>query len=180
MRNQADPKINQVLEDSKAESVTTVPGNNGDALSCVVLMTDGVARDSNASVDFETVHEEKCHLLSLADQEIVSNEAIREHEASSVQARQHLYLCNCQATVEATFVRENGDSLLVRFCLDGLKKVHPWLDDEKETQKILESDRDSPHPLLNAMKLHFKENMRTKISDPEKMNWTNTLTTTAQ
>ena len=180
MRNQPDPKTYRVMEHSQPESATPVPGNKGDALSCIVFMVDGVARDNNASVHLETIHEEGCHLISLVDHKSVNNETINEHEATSEPARQHLYLCDCDATVEVAFTKKNGDSLLVCFRVNEIKITHPWLDDEKETRKVLESDVNSPHPLLEAMKLIFKERMGSKISATDKVMKQKSFTTTIQ
>jgi len=37
--------------------------NNGDALSCIVLMLDSLAHSNNSVVEIETLHDSDCHIL---------------------------------------------------------------------------------------------------------------------
>ena len=103
--------------------------NNGDAISCIVLMVDSLARENQSQVTIETVHFEDCHIHDAMKEKEMSNESINEHEAISEEARQHLYSCNCNPSIETTFERGNGETLLVTFPLSDAKENHPWLDD---------------------------------------------------
>ena len=137
--------------------------NNGDAISCIVLMVDSLARENESQVTIETVHFEDCRIHDAMEEKSIPNDTINEHEAISEQARQHLYSCNCDPSIETTFERGDGETLLVCFPLSDAKAKHPWLDDQEQTKEFLRDTMDSgSHPLLNAMKPIFSKRLGSK------------------
>tara|TARA_R100000781_G_scaffold106120_1_gene70084 strand:- start:687 stop:1166 length:480 start_codon:yes stop_codon:yes gene_type:complete len=136
-----------------------IEDNNGDAISCIVLMIDSLANDSNVMVTLKTVHADECDIFSHMKEQGVDNESINEHEATSTEARHHLYSCTCDAIIESTFARGDGETLLVEFRLSDAKKNHPWLDDPRQTKEMVElASDDQLAPLLEDMKPVFRKN----------------------
>jgi len=132
--------------------------NNGDAISCIVLMVDSLARDNHSQVTIETIHAEDCHIHDAMEERSITNDTINEHGAISEEARQHLYSCNCDTSIETTFEKGDGETLLVTFPLSDAKRKHPWLDDQDQTKEFLELTVDTgSHPLLDAMKPIFSK-----------------------
>ena len=135
-----------------------IEDNNGDAISCIVLMLDSLARENHSQVTVETVHVEDCRIHDAMEEGGITNDTINEHEAVSEEARQHLYSCNCNPSIETTFERGDGETLLVTFPLSDAKQKHPWLNDKEQTKDFLEhamSGKD--HRLLNEMKPVFSK-----------------------
>ncbi len=136
--------------------------NNGNAISCMGLMVDSLARENQSQVTIETVHFEDCHIHDAMKEKEMSNESINEHEAISEEARQHLYSCNCNPSIETTFERGNGETLLVTFPLSDAKENHPWLDDKEQMKDFLEhAMTGKDHRLLDEMMPAFAKRVGT-------------------
>jgi hypothetical protein len=136
--------------------------NNGDAVSCIVLMIDSLAKENQALVQLETLHQDDCNIFTMMDEKSVDNESINEHDATSEEARKHLYSCNCNVQIETTFMRGDGESLLVSFHLSEVKERHPWLNNPEETKEMIELHKmNEDAPLLESMKPVFKKQMGT-------------------
>ena len=134
--------------------------NNGDAISCIVLMIDSLAKENEAVVQLETLHQDDCNIFKMMKDEAVDNENINEHSPVSEEAREHLYSCTCNVTIETTFKRGDGETLLVTFPLSDAKEKHPWLDDQEQTKEFLESaKKEESNRLLDEMKPAFKQRM---------------------
>ena len=124
-----------------------IEDNNGDAISCIVLMLDSLAKENNSLVEIETFHDDNCKIF----------------EPTSEEAREHLYWCNCNANIETTFKRGDGETLFVQFVLSDVKEKHPWLDDPEQTKDMVElASDDKENPLLDAMKPTFKKRIGTR------------------
>jgi len=134
--------------------------NNGDAISCIVLMIDSLAHENDSAVEIETFHEKDCEISNLIKDSDASNKEINEHSPVSEEAREHLYSCTCNVTIETTFKRGDGETLLVTFPLSDAKEKHPWLDDQEQTKEFLESaKKEESNRLLDEMKPAFKQRM---------------------
>ena len=141
-----------------------IEDNNGDAISCIVLMMDSLASENRADVTVQTYHNDDCEIFRMMQDESVSNESINEHEPTSSEARNHLYSCNCDATIETTFERDDGETLMVQFVLSDVKEKHPWLDDPEQTRDMIElASDDTLAPLIEAMKPLFKKRMGRRV-----------------
>ncbi len=143
-----------------------IEDNNGDAISCIVLMLDSLAKENDSLVEIETFHDDNCKIFEIIKDREVSNEEINQHEPTSEEAREHLYSCNCNANIETTFKRGDGETLFVQFVLSDVKEKHPWLNDSEETKVMLDlatDDKDSP--LLEAMKPTFKKRIGTRTQN---------------
>ena len=136
--------------------------NNGDAISCIVLMVDSLARENESQVTIETVHFEDCRIHDAMEESGISNESINEPEAISEEARHHLYSCNCDPSIETTFERGDGETLLVTFPLSDAKQKHPWLDDKEQMKEFLEhAMTGKDHRLLDEMVPAFAKRVGT-------------------
>lgn len=141
--------------------------NNGDAISCIVLMLDSLAYENGSLVTIETLHEESCSIFKYMENEALTNEGLAKHEPTSVEALEHLYACNCDTGIEAVFTKEDGESLLVPFALSDVRLRHPWLDDEEDTKEMIDSARElgrgssSDNPLMQKIKSTFKKRVGT-------------------
>ena len=140
-----------------------IEDNNGDAISCIVLMLDSLAKENNSLVEIETFHDDNCKIFEVIKDREVSNKEINAHEPTSEEAREHLYWCNCNANIETTFKRGDGETLFVQFVLSDVKEKHPWLDDPEQTKDMVElASDDKENPLLDAMKPTFKKRIGTR------------------
>ena len=136
--------------------------NNGDAISCIVLMLDSLARENHSQVTVETVHVEDCHIHEAMKKNAITNDTINEHEAISEEARQHLYSCNCNPSIETTFEKGDGETLFVTFPLSDAKQKHPWLDDKEQMKDFLEhAMTGKDHRLLDEMVPAFAKRVGT-------------------
>jgi len=141
-----------------------IEDNNGDAISCIVLMIDSLASENRADVTVQTYHNDDCEIFRMMQDESVSNESINQHEPTSSEARNHLYSCNCDATIETTFERDDGETLMVQFVLSDVKEKHPWLDDPEQTRDMIElASDDKLAPLIEEMKPLFKKRMGRRV-----------------
>ena len=137
--------------------------NNGDALSCVVIMLDSLAHSNNSIVEMETLHDSDCCVFDYFKEEQITNKELSELTPTSNEAMRHLYSCDCNAGIEAVFSSFKGETLLVSFTLSDIKRKHPWLDDEERTQEVINTARkygaDSPRmgKDFNTMKLEFRK-----------------------
>ena len=140
-------------------------GNNGDAISCIVLMVDSLAKDNESMVVIETLHEEDCHIFEYMGKEKQSNDSIGKYEPTSDEALAHLYACNCDANIETIFTKGDGESLLVSFLLSDVKEHHPWLNDEEATKEMLDTAKEigDESPLMQALKPVFKKRVGTNM-----------------
>ena len=139
--------------------------NNGDAISCIVLMVDSLAKENDSIVTIETLHEEDCHIFKYMGQEKESNETIGKYEPTSDEALAHLYACNCDANIETIFTKGDGESLLVSFLLSDVKSNHPWLNDEGATKEMLDTAKElgDESPLMQSLKPVFKKRVGTNM-----------------
>ena len=134
--------------------------NNGDAISCIVLMLDSLASENNSVVTLETFHSDSCGIFNAMKEEDITNESINKHHATSQEARHHLYSCTCDATIESTFERGDGETLLVQFVLSDVIEKHPWLEDPEQTEEMIRSaSQEGLAPLIEDMKPSFKKRM---------------------
>jgi hypothetical protein len=60
-----------------------IEDNNGDAISCIVLMLDSLAKENNSLVEIETFHDDNCKIFEVIKDREVSNKEINEHEPTS-------------------------------------------------------------------------------------------------
>lgn len=111
--------------------------NNGDALSCIVMMLDSLAKSNNTAVTIETLHDSDCEIFAHLKEGGLTNEDLSKVDPLSEDALGHLYSCNCDASIEAVFISRDGETLLVPFTLADVKKKHAWLDDGEHTQRVL-------------------------------------------
>ena len=140
--------------------MVALENNNGDAISCIVIMVDSLARENDSAVEVETFHKEDCEIFNLITDREASNKEIDAHSPVSQKAREHLYSCNCNATIETTFKRSDGETLLVTFPLSDAKEKHPWLNDEEQTKDFLRCAlEEEGHQLLDEMKPVFQKRM---------------------
>jgi hypothetical protein len=145
--------------------VVALEDNNGDAISCIVLMVDSLARDNESMVVVETLHEENCNIFKFMGEEGESNDTIGRHTPTSDEALAHLYACNCDANIETVFTRGDGESLLVSFLLSDVKENHPWLNDEEATKEMLDTAKElgDESPLMQSLKPAFKKRVGTNM-----------------
>ena len=139
--------------------------NNGDAISCIVLMVDSLAKENESMVVIETLHEDDCHIFEYMGKVRESNDTIGEHEPTSDEALAHLYACNCDANIETVFTNGDGESLLVSFLLSDVKEHHPWLYDEEATKEMLDTAKEigDESPLMQTLKPVFKKRVGTNM-----------------
>ena len=141
--------------------------NNGDAISCIILMVDDLARENDSLVELETLHQEDCSIFKMMKDNAIDNESINEHRATSEEARKHLYSCNCDAEIETTFTKGDGESLLVSFLLSEAKESNPWLNNTKEMKEMIDlHSMNKEAPLLESMKPVFKKKLGTSTMQP--------------
>jgi|TARA_R110000744_G_scaffold27830_1_gene67604 hypothetical protein len=142
--------------------------NNGDALSCIVLIVDSLARENDSKVVIETIHKEDCQIFESAG--ISHGSEVTDlypyklgddwHERLA-----HLYSCNCDVGMEAVFTKEDGESLLVSFPLSEMKHLHPWLNDDKLTKEMLDGAKEmgDESDLVRGLKPIFKQRVGTNL-----------------
>lgn len=146
-------------------------GSNGPAISCIVFMVDSLARDNDAKVTIETLHQDDCRIFEHMKENDITNDTIGEHKPTSDDALQHLYSCDCNAGIETVFTNPGGESLLVTFLLSEVKERHPWLNDEEKATEMLDAAKESgdESPLMQTLKVAFKKRVGTRI-DPS-LDW---------
>jgi len=114
--------------------------NNGDAISCIIMVLDSLARSNDSVVEIETLHKESCPLLTSAQGEggveMIQNDSMPY--TISAKAMEHLSLCECDADIEAVFFADNGRTLLFPLKLSSVKADHPWLNDMDRVHRIVE------------------------------------------
>ena len=135
--------------------------NNGNAISCIVLIVDSLARENESMVTIETLHEDGCHIFQDMGEEKHSKDMIGEHGPTSDEALAHLYSCNCDVNIEAVFTKGDGESLLVAFLLSDMRDI---LDKARETG--------DDSPLVKALKPVFMKRVGTNLGvtlDPSGM-----------
>ena len=148
--------------------------NNGDAISCVVLIVDSLARENESMVAIETLHKEGCHIFQHVGEEEQSKNMIGEYKPTSDESLAHLYACNCDVSIEAVFTKGDGESLLVSFLLSDMKDLHPWLGDKKITKEMLDNAKETgdESPLMQTLKPVFRKRVGTNLGvtfDPSDM-----------
>jgi len=145
--------------------VVELESNNGNAMSCIVLIVDSLARENESTVVIETLHEEGCHIFEYVGKDGQNKDMIGDHEPTSDEALAHLYFCNCDANVETVFTKGDGESLLVSFLLSDMKDLHPWLNDEKITKEMLDKAKEvgDESPLMQTAKPVFKKSVGTNL-----------------
>lgn len=137
--------------------------NNGDALSCIVLMLDSLAYSNGSTVEIETLHDQGCKIFAHMEDSQLSNEELGRLKPTSNEALNHLYSCNCNTGIEAVFAAHNGETLLVPFKLSQVVERHPWLEDGERTKELLSTatEHGASSPLMgedfHALKLQFGE-----------------------
>lgn len=137
--------------------------NNGDALSCIVLMLDSLAYSNGSTVEIETLHDQGCPIFAHMEEAQLSNEKLGKFKPTSDEALNHLYSCNCNTGIEAVFAAHNGETLLVPFKLSEVVECHPWLEDGDHMKKMIATagEHGSDSPLMgkdfHALKLQFSE-----------------------
>jgi hypothetical protein len=114
--------------------------NNGDVISCIIMVLDSLARSNNSVVEIETLHTELCPLLASAQGEagvsMIQDDSMPD--TISAKAMEHLSLCQCDAGIEAVFFAHNGRTLLFPLKLSNVKADHPWLNDMDRVHRIVE------------------------------------------
>ena len=113
--------------------------NNGDAISCIIMVLDSLARSNDSVVEIETLHTESCPLLASAQSEGVAEVIQVDSMPHTISAKaiEHLSLCECDANIEAVFFAHNGRTLLFPLKLSHVKTDHPWLNDTDRVHKIV-------------------------------------------
>tara|TARA_R110000824_G_scaffold229092_1_gene416757 strand:+ start:1740 stop:2219 length:480 start_codon:yes stop_codon:yes gene_type:complete len=141
--------------------MVVVENNNGDALVCLIILIDSIALENNSAVVVETHHQEDCTLVDYMKERELSNESLGKLDPTSREAMEHLYACDCDADIEATFCRPDGEMLFVPFLLSEIKREHPWLNDDVITKKMLITARElGPRsPLVKKMKPLFQKHL---------------------
>ena len=142
--------------------------NNGDAISCIILLLDNLAVSNDAEVVVVTMHQDECALHKHMEDKDLSNDVLSKLDPISPEALQHLYHCNCDTGIEATFSSENGNSLLVPIVLSDVKKKHSWLRDEEATKEMLDGaiELGSDSPLIKDMLPEFNKRMGYRVVAP--------------
>ena len=145
--------------------MVALEGNNGDTISCIVLIIDSLARENESMVVIETLHQDNCHIFQRMEGEERRKDMTGGHEPTSDEALAHLYSCNCDANIETVFTKGDGESLLVSFMLSDMKDVHPWLNDEKVTKEMLDKAKEigDESPLMQTLKPIFKKRVGTNL-----------------
>ena len=149
-------------------------GNNGDTISCIVLIIDSLARENESMVVIETLHEDSCYIFRYMGGEKQSKDRTGRHKPTSDEALAHLYACNCDANIETVFTKGDGESLLVSFLLSDMKDLHPWLNEEKTTKEMLDKAKEvgDDSPLMQALKPVFRKRVGANLGvtlDPSDM-----------
>lgn len=148
--------------------MVALENNNGDAISCIILLLDTLAIDNDARVVVVTIHQSECAFHEYMEDSGLSNDVLVKMDPKSSAIREHLYHCNCDTSIEATFSNENGDSLLVPIVLSDVKKKHAWLRNEEETKEMLDGAMElgSESPLIKDMLPEFNKRMGYRIVTP--------------
>jgi len=138
-----------------------VDNNNGDALSCVVILVNSIALENHSAVVVETYHRDGCALMDHVDRGEWSNESLGKMNPIGEEAMAHLYSCNCDTDIEAVFSKPDGEMLAVPLLLSEIKREHPWLNDEKITKEMLAVGKKlGPRsPLVKKMKPLFQRHV---------------------
>ena len=138
-----------------------VDNNNGDVLSCIIILIDSIALENNAAVVVETHHNKDCTLVGRMEEEGWSKEVINGLDPTSGDALAHLYACNCDAGIEAVFSRSDGETLLVPIALSQMVNDYPWLKDDKITRKMLNIAKklEPRSPMVEQMKPSFQKHI---------------------
>ena len=114
--------------------------NNGDVISCIIMVLDSLARSNDSIVEIETLHTKLCPLLTSVQGEtgvgMIQDDSMPD--MISVKAMEHLSLCQCDTEIEAVFFADNGRTLLFPLKLSNVKTDHPWLNDTDRVHKIVE------------------------------------------
>ena len=114
--------------------------NNGDVISCIIMVLDSLARSNDSVVEIETLHKESCPLLTSTQGEggveMIQNDSMPD--TISAKAIEHLSLCQCDPDIEAVFFAHNGRTLLFPLKLSNVKADHPWLNDTDRVHKVVE------------------------------------------
>ena len=114
--------------------------NNGDVISCIIMVLDSLARSNDSVVEIETLHTELCPLLASTQGEggveMIQNESMPD--TISAKVIEHLSLCQCDPDIEAVFFAHNGRTLLFPLKLSNVKADHPWLNDTDRVHKVVE------------------------------------------
>mgnify|MGYP003624176751 CR=1 FL=1 len=119
--------------------------NNGDAISCIIMALDSLARSNNAVVEIETLHAEACPLLvsTQGDGADISDSARYAEGALGLRVSsevvEHLSLCACDPEIEAVFFAGNGKTLLFPLKFSSVKSDHPWLGDIDLVHQIVKT-----------------------------------------
>ncbi len=139
--------------------VDLIEGNNGDAISCIILLLDSIAHENEAMVVVETHHHDDCTLHQYMKDKGITNEVLEQMEPTSKEALRHLYSCTCDPDIEAVFSTETGESLLVPISLSNVRKSLPWLRDKKATKEMLDTaiELGPESPLIKEAQLFFNK-----------------------
>ncbi len=138
-----------------------VDNNNGDILSCIIILIDSIALENNAAVVVETHHNEDCTLVLRMKEEGWSNEEITDLDPKGSDALAHLYACNCDAGIEAVFSKSDGETLLVPILLSQMVNDYPWLKNNEVTKTMLDTAKKlGPRsPMVAQMKSSFQKHI---------------------
>tara|TARA_R110000737_G_scaffold338364_1_gene359333 strand:+ start:389 stop:859 length:471 start_codon:yes stop_codon:yes gene_type:complete len=139
--------------------------NNGDAISCIVLLVDSLARENESLVVIETLHEDGCSIFGYVGEGGQNKDMIGDHKPTSDEALAHLYACNCDTNIEVVFTNGDEESLLVSFTLSDMKDTHSWLNDENITKDMLKEAKEvgDDSPLMQTLKPVFKKRVGTNL-----------------
>lgn len=145
--------------------MVALEGNNGDTISCIVLIIDSLARENESMVVIETLHQDSCHIFQRMGGEEQGKDMTGGHEPTSDEGLAHLYSCNCDANIETVFTKGDGDSLFISFMLSDMKNLHPWLNDEKTTKEMLDKAKEvgDDSPLIQTLKPVFRKRVGTNL-----------------
>jgi hypothetical protein len=128
-------------------------GNNGDAIACIVVLLNSLAREYDASLVVKTLHNDGCAIFTLIGDPGVINKNISEHLPQMDRAMEHLYMCDCDPIIETVFTRSEMNTFLVSVSLKEVTDHCTWLNDHDITKGILGSLEDpGSSPLFDAIK----------------------------
>lgn len=128
--------------------------NNGDILSCLILIMHYIAEENNSAVAFETHHQNTCTLAKGQWPQNSDNlDPITE------KAMAHLYTCNCDTNINVTFMKPNGETFCMPLLLSQIKEKYPWLNNDAKEMLTTVKKLGRASPLVKKMKPLFQKHL---------------------
>jgi len=121
--------------------------NHRGAITCIMLMIDRFAWETDSTATVETRHQMDCGIFrlksDLSGEAEVQNGSIVESTAATLAP------CTCDVSIDAVFAKSNreGSSLMIPFTLSVMTKKHPWLGDEDATRDVVRAVESSDRGL---------------------------------